>query len=97
MQDPDNPDIWRAEPLTRDHKPESLGEYHISAHFDRGAEPLSSYKRYCTGTVRKFRKNFGMRQLKTQNIWKKILATDPDQQKYVLCRLIRGMDPDPDP
>jgi hypothetical protein len=27
MQDPDNPDIWRAEPLTRDHKPESLGEY----------------------------------------------------------------------
>ena len=23
-QDPDNPDIWRAEPLTRDHKPESL-------------------------------------------------------------------------
>ena len=25
-QDPDNPDIWRAEPLTRDHKPESLGE-----------------------------------------------------------------------
>jgi hypothetical protein len=28
-QDPDNPDIWRAEPLTRDHKPESLGEYLI--------------------------------------------------------------------
>lgn len=25
-QDPDNPDIWRAEPLTRDHKPESLEE-----------------------------------------------------------------------
>ena len=24
-QDPDNPDIWRAEPLTTDHKPESLG------------------------------------------------------------------------
>jgi hypothetical protein len=34
MQDPDNPDIWRAEPLTRDHKPESLGEYHILARFD---------------------------------------------------------------
>jgi protein phosphatase 1D len=26
-QDPDNPDIWRAEPLTRDHKPESLGKH----------------------------------------------------------------------
>jgi len=25
-QDPDNPEIWRAEPLTRDHKPESLEE-----------------------------------------------------------------------
>jgi len=25
-QDPDNPDIWRAEPLTRDHKPESVEE-----------------------------------------------------------------------
>ena len=25
-QDQDNPDIWRAEPLTRDHKPESLEE-----------------------------------------------------------------------
>ena len=25
-QDPDNPDIWRAEPLTRDHKPESIEE-----------------------------------------------------------------------
>merc|ERR1719510_2504312 len=25
-QGPDNPDIWRAEPLTRDHKPESLEE-----------------------------------------------------------------------
>jgi len=25
-QDPDNPDIWRAEPLTTDHKPESLEE-----------------------------------------------------------------------
>ena len=25
-QDQDNPDLWRAEPLTRDHKPESLEE-----------------------------------------------------------------------
>jgi hypothetical protein len=40
MQDPDNPDIWRAEPLTRDHKPESLGENHILARFD--VEVLSS-------------------------------------------------------
>ena len=29
-QDPDNPDIWRAEPLTRDHKPESLGRFLLS-------------------------------------------------------------------
>ena len=26
VKDQDNPDIWRAEPLTRDHKPESLEE-----------------------------------------------------------------------
>lgn len=25
VQDPDNPDIWRADPLTVDHKPESIG------------------------------------------------------------------------
>ena len=30
-QDPDNPDIWRAEPLTRDHKPESLGRFLLSS------------------------------------------------------------------
>jgi protein phosphatase 1D len=29
VQDPDNTDIWRAEPLTRDHKPESLGETNV--------------------------------------------------------------------
>ena len=30
VQDPDNPDIWRADPLTRDHKQESLGEKKLS-------------------------------------------------------------------
>ena len=26
VQDPDNPDVWIADPLTIDHKPESIGK-----------------------------------------------------------------------